>query len=331
MSPAGGALLSIAFASCATDDPAELGSRRGHIVGGATTSSFPSVPLLVVEDPQQNYLCSGSLVSPRVVLTAAHCIPDAPPATHVAYFGSDATRENDPAFVATIAVERFVRHPGYDPALDPESGLDFGLILLTEPAPLDPLPFLTAELAAGVGDAVEAVGWGITSFAQNDSAVKRQVATVFDGNNDLLIRFGEAGARGVCSGDSGGPLFMTEAGQPTVIGVHSFVTTIGGDCYESFAGRVDVVAEDFIAPFIAANDPPVSCVADGACVTGCDDDPDCASGDGGSGGGGGGVAEAPVPSSAVGGCAAGGSGRATGLAFVLLVVIGHAWARRRLG
>jgi V8-like Glu-specific endopeptidase len=56
------------LAGCATDldDPDEA------IVGGTTTTAFPEVGIVGVTNGE--YLCTGYLVSPTIVITAAHCI-----------------------------------------------------------------------------------------------------------------------------------------------------------------------------------------------------------------------------------------------------------------
>ncbi len=105
---------------------------------------------------------------------------------------------------------------------------------------------------------------------------------------------------------------MTIGGDEVIVGVTSFGTAPAGQelCkFDTIAARVDVVATDFIDPFIARYDPPAG-------------DPDAGDApqpqpDAGSGGGGG-------DDNHSGGCSTGGS---AGLLFGLLLL---AIARRRL-
>jgi MYXO-CTERM domain-containing protein len=299
-----------------SEDSLQVGEVSAPIVGGASTTQYPAVPLLYSETAESEgaQLCSGTLISPRVILTAAHCVEfvEGEPTAYVAYFGSDVTVRSDPERIGAVDVASYVFHPDWD-INNLEGGHDIGLVLLQQRAPVDPMPFNRKPLDDLVGQEVHLVGWGRTNGIDEDFGVKREVRSTLQGANSLLMQYGSASAN-TCQGDSGGPNFMNIDGVEVVAGITSF-GNVGCDQY-GFGTRVDVFAESFIDPFIAANDP------DAIPVGGDDDgDGDDQGGEDGSEAGEGG--SDPV----TGGCtAAGESSRSfwSGLLVMALVV-----ARRR--
>jgi MYXO-CTERM domain-containing protein len=252
------------------------------IIGGTVDTQDPAVVAVMIEDSTGSVvaLCSGSLISKRVVMTAAHCVdiqdPDLPDAApkHV-YFGDNVAGGGA---IATISITKTTFHPRYNPDRI-QDGNDIALLLLSKTAPVAPLTINRQALETHTGEAVRYVGFGITAGGRHDEGTKRQVTTTLDEvDSNLLWSF--ASNRNTCSGDSGGPSFLQMGGQEVIIGITSY-----GDqaCEQGGANtRVDVFASSFIDPWVQTNDPGGTtttddgCGANGVCVTTCSTpDPDC--------------------------------------------------------
>jgi hypothetical protein len=262
--PHASALVALALAACtaAADDPVAASSAA--IVNG----SFDSGDLQVVALTSSvgRVICTGTLVSSRVVLTAGHCSYDITP--YYAYFGSSTP------FLpgARVRVTRAIANPDYDPTSFRRA--DVGLVILKDRAPVAPLLWNDQPLDASyVGGQIRIVGFG---FQQTADVVDRRIGDKMTIRLPILqlVQTEEYEyLQGTCNGDSGGPqLYTFPDGVERVIGVTSY--GIGGCGGVSGAHRVDPY-DAWIRAEIAAFDPP-SCARDYRCVSGCADiDPDC--------------------------------------------------------
>jgi MYXO-CTERM domain-containing protein len=196
------------------------------------------------------YRCSGTLISPRVVLTASHCVEKAVPTVERVVFGLD--RETG----QSVNVIHLLRYPN---AGRDQMGFigDIALALLESTAPAGATfwPILPSSLASGlVGTQGRVVGFGLPDAGSPGApAVKHQGTVKIETVSDWSVT-ARPNPSLICSGDSGGPIFVTVGGTE----YHAGVTSVGtaGNC-EDWAkfSRADPFQESFIQPYLQATQP----------------------------------------------------------------------------
>jgi trypsin len=218
------------------------------IIGGSIDSGDPGVVALL----SGVGLCTTEVISPTVLLTAAHCVDPSEVGPNAQFDVVSGTDINSGTSIASVVSTHF------DQAFDinqPQNGHDVGIVILSSPGitNITPLPFNRTPMStAMVGESSRLVGYGLSDVQrQSGAGTKRQVTTVLDDFDNLLLHIGNTGQSG-CSGDSGGPAFMNINGVETIVGVTSFGSQdcSGGGYYT----RIDQYVS-FIQQYLGACSP----------------------------------------------------------------------------
>lgn len=235
-------------------------SRSDSIVDGEPANNDePAVVAVVIRG---GGLCTGTLIAPRVVLTARHCVqfqgssgPNLP-SQFVVGVGDNVNRLSQ-----TFGVSDVVTTDGPYRRIDDIIGIDIALLTLTTPpAGITPIP--VERESARPGQMMRAVGFG--ERPEGNAGLKYRTTTRVSFINGGVIFSPPT----ICQGDSGGPMLTLDE---TVVGVASFGDATAA-CGSGTNGhnRVDTFL-DMIDDAIRASGV---CVGDGSEV--CDgEDNDC--------------------------------------------------------
>jgi hypothetical protein len=240
------------------------GAAQAIINGESDTgpNAHPYVGALVSVPPSGQFkgqripVCSGTLISPRVFLTAGHCTDslikkDLP--TYVSFDPTykpgaseviSATPYTHPKFCVPGVRKSCIppERPGIVGGLPRDIRYDVGVAVLEEPVSMATYGALPAE--AGLvetlkeGQRLIVVGYGVSGFdiggeppsqlqpvftGERSRATVRLLTPLDPGVGDQLVKTSGIGiggsGEGACRGDSGGPLFVPD--QETIVGVTS--------------------------------------------------------------------------------------------------------------
>lgn len=230
------AAATTAFAHANTDAHNDVaGGAAGSVSGVVAISTF-----------SEN--CTGAVIAPKVVLTAAHCLEDVVDKGTIRV-RLDRTHQN-------LGVSAYYTAPGFDPTTHDD---DAAVLILKSPSQEPALQVVSAEPPAGSGAMI--TGYGQHSYTSAVTRVAYSADTQIQSfascqaswaefdtavpSSDICAENAPYNNDTVTRGDSGGPLLVkSQAGNWRVAGINDLVI-IPNDVYDGAIpqafGRVDAI------------------------------------------------------------------------------------------
>lgn len=266
------------------------GSVQPKVVGGhsASISQYPWQAAVVESgggSAQSRQFCGGSLLTSRIVITAAHCVFDTDPDCSgllcgISDPGGDGTARIDPNDVNAIlgsatlngaaesGVAGVMFRSNYNPNFNSPDvpQFDVGYLVLSAPSgqPQIKIAGQDERTLWGPGSPVDISGWGDTSeFGGTPGTLQAATVNVIDdgtcgsdygGDFDpstMVCAGFQSGGVDTCAGDSGGPLEAPiPSGGYRLVGITSW----GEGCAEpGFPGIYTRVADATLSPLIGSD------------------------------------------------------------------------------
>ncbi len=252
---------------------------RPNILDGTSAlgTSLSMVARVLYLDGSGSFLCSGTVVSPDVVLTAGHCAEDLQTgATDVAAdYQVTTSTQTDSSGGQVSGVAQVIPDPQFDPTT--LTG-DAALLVLSTPTTAPPVALASDPADAGLyggGTATIITGWGVDDSAgdlpselmygystiQSTDYCATEAAELeadFDPGSELCAIDAPGDADGTCHGDSGGPILATVDDAWVELGITSFGAANCDTDHPGYFTRVDAIApwiESEIAQYAAAPSP----------------------------------------------------------------------------
>jgi secreted trypsin-like serine protease len=242
------ALVATAAATAQAAPSDERSKPSIKIIGGVeqSDSAYPWMAALLSkggESPTKRQFCGASLISPDVVMTAAHCVTGTKAKEIEVTVGRTVLSDKRQGQLRNVT--NIVSHPRY---LKGDEAYDLALLELAKPVTgiaSVKLPTPGTDALLRPGAQAKVIGWGNTdtelpSFPDRLRGVNvpllshPECTATYPGYNKAVNVCAGVEGKDSCQGDSGGPLFRKVSGRTYQIGIVSY----GDGCGEQGAPGV---------------------------------------------------------------------------------------------
>lgn len=212
----------------ASEPPKELSpydQQVQAIINGQPDSRHPAVGAITAGT--QGAFCTGTLITPKLVVTAAHCVD-----AMGKYGGASGCRFRTDASSGSVhhTIQQAIKHPSYNPRSSTLSDYDIAVLILNNavsgvtpiPANADPVD------ATWVGRKVLVMGYGLIQTQPTPQSAPSKYSAeipIFQVSGNQMVHKDQTTGKSACHGDSGGPALYTVNGELRVIGVTSTATS----------------------------------------------------------------------------------------------------------
>ncbi|XP_054711273.1 transmembrane protease serine 9-like [Uloborus diversus] len=202
------------------------------------------LPWMVALYYNNQFRCSAFLISPRLVMTAAHCVEFENGIEPSSAFYGIAGNVDRLGTETRLEFSEVIPNPNFRQGTN-----EFDIAVMRIAEPLEFNDYMKSLCLPRSGrdfefDYTEAMGWGLTAtFGDEPSDVLRAVELAVEPRPLCQVFFAllmititdrhlcatSTTRKGACFGDSGGPLVYDDpmSGSPVAIGVASFITPLG--------------------------------------------------------------------------------------------------------
>jgi secreted trypsin-like serine protease len=194
------------------------------IIGGTKVDASEDMSNTIVGlyDTKMKAICTGSIISESVILTAAHCVDSGAESLKIIFSNDLAAKNIIWKSVQHTQVSDYWKTRQF---LDQDTG-DIALLSFTGGLPpgYHPVKLLPHQNTLKIGDEVTLAGYGISNGVTGEGTfdLKKttvQISETNFGKTEVLLD--QRNGKGACHGDSGGPAYASVDGQLYLFGITS--------------------------------------------------------------------------------------------------------------